>query len=354
MKAKSRMKYAVQAYTLIMLIAAVTIAVTTANANPAIQKISRSVESMDTFFTITVYSDEPEPAETAIAEAFNEIKKIESELSVYRGDSEISKLNRDKIIKSPFEDLKINIEKALYYSNLSDGAFDITIQPILDLYNRSFIEKGSIPSAKTINRELKKIGYKRIIIKDREIRIGDNQRITLGGIAKGYAVEKAVEILKRHHITMALVDAGGNMRALGKKPEGMWTVALADPRDANNYITTIALDNNAVSTSGDYERYFDDEMKYHHIINPKTGYSATELISVTIVTDNAFDADALSTAVFVLGKEKGMRLIESLPGVESLIITREKEIVKSSGFKEDINNDYFAAPSESLAPMISP
>jgi FAD:protein FMN transferase len=335
MKARRYTKHSGRACARIILIAAVMIAWTTVNANPSIQQISRSMDSMDTFFTITIYSDEPETAETAITEAFDEIKQIESELSVYRRDSEISKLNKDKIIKSPFEDLKINIEKALYYSNLSDGAFDITIQPILDLYNRSFMENKSTPPAKMINRELKIIGYKRIIIKDKEIKIGNNQRITLGGIAKGYAVEKAVEILKRHHITMALVDAGGNMRAIGRKPDGVWNVALADPRDVNNYIATIPLDNNAVSTSGDYERYFDDEMKYHHIINPKTGYSATELISVTIVTDNAFDADALSTAVFVLGKEKGMKLIESLPGVEGLIITREREIFKSSGFKEE-------------------
>ena len=216
---------------------------------------------------------------------------------------------------------------------MSDGAFDITVQPILDLYNRSFIEKNSAPSGEEINKELKKVDYKRVIIKDQKIQIGDDQIITLGGIAKGYAVEKAIEILKRHNITMALVDASGNMRALGRKPDGVWNIAMEDPRNVNNYITIIPLDNNAVSTSGDYERYFDPGMKYHHIINPKTGYSATELISVTIVTDNAFDADALSTAVFVLGKEKGMKLIESLPGVEGLIITREKEILRSSGFK---------------------
>jgi FAD:protein FMN transferase len=335
MKAKSCMKCAGQACLPIVLIAVVLIAWTTANANSSVQRISRSVDSMDTFFTITVYSDNPDTAERAMADAFDEIKRIESVLSIYKDDSEISRLNRKKLIKLPSADLKANVEKALYYSNLSDGAFDITVQPILDLYNRSFTKKGSAPAAEMINRELREIGYKRIIMKDGEIRIGDDQEITLGGIAKGYAIEKAVEILKRHNITMALVDAGGNMRALGRKPGGAWNVAMANPRDVNNYIATIPLDNNAVSTSGDYERYFDDEMKYHHIINPKTGYSATELISVTIVTDNAFDADALSTAIFVLGKEKGMKLIESLPGVEGLIITREKEILKSSGFKEE-------------------
>jgi FAD:protein FMN transferase len=338
-----------QRYILILLMAAVLISGTRAYADSPIQKISRSEESMDTFFTITVYSDNAVMAETALTEAFNEIKKIESELSVYREDSELARLNREKIIKSPSDDLKINIERSLYYSQLSGGAFDITVQPMLDLYRRSFTEKSSVPSAEMINRELKKVGYGRISINSKEIKIGEDQSITLGGIAKGYAVEKAVEILKQHNITMALVDAGGNMRALGKKPEGVWNVAMADPRDANNYVTIIRLDNNAVSTSGDYERYFDDKMKYHHIINPKTGCSATELISVTIVTDNAFDADALSTSVFVLGKERGMRLIESLPGVEGLMITGEKEIIRSSGFKD---NDYLI--SSGGAPITNP
>jgi FAD:protein FMN transferase len=311
---------------------------TTVNANSSFQKIQRSENLMDTFFNITVYTDKPEMAEISITEAFNEIRKIESELNIYNVDSELSRLNKNKILNSPSEDLKINIDRSLYYSNLSDGAFDITVQPILDLYKRSFSEKKFVPSDEMISEELKKVDYKKVIAKDQEIKIGYDQCITLGGIAKGYAVEKAVEILKRHNITMALVDASGNMRALGKKPEGEWNVAMADPRDVNNYITIIPLDNNAVSTSGDYERYFDDKMEYHHIINPKTGYSATELISATIVTDNAFDADALSTAVFVLGKEKGMDLIESLPGVEGLIITREREVLRSSGFKENKDN----------------
>jgi FAD:protein FMN transferase len=344
MKAEKYMRYADQVYIRILLIIAVLITGTAVNAASSIQKISRTEKLMDTFFTVTVYSDSPETAETAIRSAFDEIKKIESELSVYKEDSEVARLNRKRMLTSPSEDLKINISRSLYYSNLSNGAFDITVQPLLDLYKKSFNEKNSAPSDEMIHNELKKVDYKRIIAKDQEIKIGDDQSITLGGIAKGYAVEKAVEILKCNNISTALVDAGGNMRALGKKPEGVWNVALADPRDINNYVTIIPLDNNAVSTSGDYERYFDDEMKYHHIINPKTGYSATELISVTIVTDDAFDADALSTAVFVLGKEKGMELIESLPGVEGLIITREKEIIRSSGFNE-INNKYIIPSS---------
>jgi FAD:protein FMN transferase len=321
-----------------LLITSLLLIGTTINADTSFERIQRTEEIMDTYFTITVYSSTPETAEEAITEAFNKIRKIESELSVYRDDSELAKLNRKKTLRSPSEDFKINIERSLYFSNLSNGAFDITVQPILDLYNMTFIEKGTAPTGEMINKELKKVDYKRVLVKDKEISIGHDQSITLGGIAKGYAVEEAVKILRSHNITMALVDASGNMRALGKKPDGAWNIALEDPRDMNNYITIIPLDNNAVSTSGDYERYFDNKLEYHHIINPKTGYSAMELISVTIVTDNAFDADALSTAVFVLGKENGMKLIESLPGVEGLIITREKEILRSSGLKEEKDN----------------
>lgn len=321
-------------YTRILLIIAILFSVTTATADNSFQRIQQTEEMMDTYFTITVYSDAPETAEKAITAAFKKIKKIDTELRIYSDDTEIARLNRKKILESPSEDLKKNIERALYFSDLSNGAFDITVQPILDLYNKTFMERGFAPAGEKIKQELKKVDYKRVLIKDNAIKIGDDQIITLGGIAKGYAVEEAVKILKGHGIVMALIDASGNMRAMGKKPEGVWNIAMEDPRDMTNYITIIPLDNNAVSTSGDYERYFDDKMEYHHIINPKTGYSATELISATVVTNNAFDADALSTAVFVLGKKKGMDLIESLPGVEGLIITREKEILRSSGFQE--------------------
>lgn len=317
-----------------LLVITVFLSVTKATADTSFQRIQRTEEVMDTYFTITVYSDNQETAEKAITEAFNKIKKIESELSVYSDGSELARLNRKKSLKSPSEDLKKNIERALYFSNLTNGAFDITVQPMLDLYSRTFMEKGVAPAGEEIKRELKKVDYKRVLVKEDSITIGDDQIITLGGIAKGYAVEEAVKILRSHNITMALIDASGNMRAIGKKPEGVWNIAMEDPRDMSNYITIVPMDNNAVSTSGDYERYFDNKMEYHHIINPKTGYSATELISATVVADNAFDADALSTAVFVLGKEKGIKLIESLPGVEGLIITRERGILRSSGFPE--------------------
>ena len=236
------------------------------------------------------------------------------------------------------EDLIETINRSIYYGDLSDGAFDITVQPVLDLYTYSFTELKRPPTDEEIKSAVKEIGYKNIVINGTSIEFTKpNMKITLGGIAKGYAVEKAINILKQKGIKHALVNAGGNMRAIGNKGNKTnnekWSIALQNPRKTDEYITLIYLDNNAVSTSGDYERYFNENKTFHHIINPKTGYSATDLISVTIVADNAYDADALSTSVFVLGPEKGLKLIESLDNVEGLLITRDKQIIKSFGWK---------------------
>lgn len=334
MMGEKRMRRPARRYAWVFLVVWGLLFEATGFAAPSFQKVQRTRLLMDTYFTITVYSGQTGTAEAAIAAAFDRIKEIESELNVYGEGSELAVLNEEKTLESPSEDFRRNIARALYFSRLSGGAFDITVQPLLDLYRESFGESNLPPSGEMIDAQLRKVDYRRVAIEDGSITVGEDQRVTLGGIAKGYAVEAAVVVLRRHGIDMALVDAGGNIRALGEKPDGRWQVAMADPRDMASYITIIPLGNNAVSTSGDYERYFDETLSYHHIIDPHTGYSATELMSATVVTNNAFDADALSTAVFVLGKEKGMELIESLPGVEGLVITRDREIFRSSGLQE--------------------
>jgi len=297
-----------------------------------LNKTEQTKELMGTFFTITVYNSDKEKAGAAIEEAFKEIERIENVLSIYKNTSEVYYLNQNGFIGNASDDLLYNIERSLYYSNLSNGAFDITVQPILDLYTYTFTELKRPPTDKEVEETKKLIGYGKIHIKDGNIRFAQKgMKITLGGIAKGYAVDKAVDVLKANGMEHALVNAGGNMMAIGNKGADDWSVALENPRNKEEYITIIKLNNNAVSTSGDYERFFNENKTFHHIINPKTGYSATELISVTVIADNAMDADALSTSVFVLGKEKGMQLIEK-EGVAGLIITKDKEIIKSKNF----------------------
>ena len=304
-----------------------------AGCTAPLDKYEESKSVMNTTFTITVYDTDAQRAQAGIESAFKEMGRIESLLSHTLKTSEVYRLNAEGEIESFSDDLYYNMEKAIYYSNLSDGSFDITIQPILDLYTKTFSEEKRPPTKEEVNEELKKVGYKNIEFSRDKIKLQPGTKITLGGIAKGYAVEKASEVLRKDGIEHALINAKSSIMAVGNKGDDDWAIALQNPRDAIEYISILKLNGNAISTSGDYERFFDDSKKYHHIVNPKTGYSAEELISVTIIADSAFDADALSTAVFVLGKEKGMELIEKLPSVERLIITGDKKIIKSSGFQ---------------------
>lgn len=299
-----------------------------------LKKAEKTKELMGTFVTITVYDEDTDKASEAIDKAFEEIKRIDNIFSEYKEDSEVSILNKQGYITEPNEELIYNIEKSIYYGDLTDGSFEITVKPILDLYSKSFKDYGEQPTDQQIKKTLLYVDYSKIRVnkENNVIVLADRMQITLGGITKGYAIDKAIEILKNEGIVHALVNAGGDMRAIGTKPKEAWKIALQNPRDKKEFITTIHLNNSALATSGDYERYYDDDKKFHHIVNPKTGYSATELISVTIIVDNAMDADALATSVFVMGKEKGLALIESLDNVEGLLITSEKEIIKSSGF----------------------
>lgn len=299
----------------------------------SIKEIKETRILLGTEVTITVLHSNPSYAKSAINLAFNEIARIEELLSHTKNNSELYKLNKNGYVENISLDFLKIIKKSFYYSNLTNGAFDITVQPILDLYKKTF-KQGRAPTREEIEEVLKLVNYEDVILHHRNVSFRKKgMKITLGGIAKGYAIDKAITALKKLGIKHALIDAGGDIRALGDKNGKPWRIALENPRNKREYITIINLKDKAIATSGDYERYFDEKKKFHHIINPKTGYSATELISVTIITDKAIDADALATAVFVLGPEQGLKLIESLSNVEGLLITSNKKIIKTSGFK---------------------
>ena len=304
-----------------------------AACSPSLATVARSLESMGTVINITVAARNERQAEEAVEAAFAEFRRLDGLLSHYSDSSEVGRLNREGRLAGPSPELEANIRKSLEYGRLSAGAFDITVQPILDLYDHTFRELKRAPTSEEVLQTLRRVDYRRIELGEGFIRLGPGQKITLGGIAKGYAVDRALEVLRARGVRHALVDAGGDIRAVGRA-EGRrdWLVALRNPRDPGDFITRIRASDLAVLTSGDYERYYDPEKKFHHIVNPLTGYSATELISVTIVGPAAFDADALATSVFVLGLEKGMKMIESLKGYEGLLITRDRQIHRTAGF----------------------
>ena len=296
------------------------------------EKVEQTKELMGTYVTITIYGEEEQIVEQATEVAYKEIERIEKLVSNYINTSEVYILNENQKISNVSNELIYLLTKSLKYGDLSQGAFDITVQPILDLYKDSFENLKRPPTEEEVQETLNQVGYEYIFIKNKNMKFTKPTKITLGGIAKGYAIDKAIEVLKQYDVEHALVNAGGDMRAIGAKGEEDWQIALQNPRDKKDHITIIHLNDKAVATSGDYERYYDDEKKFHHIVDPRTGFSATELISVTIVTDKAVDADALATSVFVLGKEDGLNLVENTKNTEALIITKDKEIIKSSGF----------------------
>lgn len=296
---------------------------------------SRSI--MDTTVTIAIYDSDGEHAVQTIDKAFERVAYVDDTMSSYKNDSQVGVLNEGSRLEGASPDLIYVIERSIYYSEISDGAFDITIMPVLDLWASKFSPGGTYqpPTQEEIDTTLELVDYSMITIEDGNIYMEPGMKIALGGIAKGYAVDQAVGSLLSEGTTSCFVDAGGDGRYIGTKPDGtMWTVGLRNPDKQGDFITVMQLEDMAVATSGNYERYFSDAAKVSHISDPRTGYSANELISATVIAETAMDADALATTVFVLGEEDGMELIETLDGIECLIITSDKRILRSEGFEE--------------------
>ncbi|MDD5688464.1 MAG: FAD:protein FMN transferase [Elusimicrobia bacterium] len=298
-----------------------------------VKEFSETRLLMNTTVEIKVWMFDEGLARKSISAAFNEIARVENTFSVFKADSEIARLNKNGSGTVSDEVIQL-VKVSKYFSELSDGAFDITVLPVIELWkNAKKNEKA--PTKEEINNTLKLVGSGKIIIDEKSKKISFAQKgvkIDLGGIAKGYAVDKAIEVLKKAGVQTGMINAGGNMGCFGKK---VWSIALQNPRDKNSFITTLKIKNKAVSTSGDYERYFFlDKKKISHIINPLSGYSADNSISSTIITDNATDSDALSTATFVLGPKKGIELVKKYKNAECLIIDKEKRIFKSTGFSK--------------------
>jgi len=300
---------------------------------------------MGTFARAVAVAADSKIADKAIEAALAEIENVDKLMSDYKSDSEISRVNRDAfthpvpVSEPTYEVLKRSIE----FSKLTGGAFDITVGPLVDLW-RSAKKKNAVPSEEEIAAAKAKVGFEKLILDDqqRTVRFAvEGMRLDLGGIAKGYAVDKAIEAMQKAGAVGGMVDIGGDLRCFGKPPKGKtkWSVGLQNPdisknADESDLLLILKLDSAAVATSGDYQQFALIEGKrYSHIINRRTGAGAVGLSSVTIIADNATDADALATAVSVMGAEKGLALIKKMPGVEAILITSppKYEIIKTSG-----------------------
>jgi thiamine biosynthesis lipoprotein len=296
------------------------------------EELQQSRQLMGTIVTIKIIGPKAS-SQTAMDLAFDEISKIEDMMSPYKQDSEISRLNKEGYIDETSPDLLYLMEQSIYYGTLSSGAFDITIQPILDLW-KTKISAGEYPDKEEINNTLTLVNYSNITISNDTVTFNmHGMAVTLGGIAKGYAVDKAISVLKDEGCLSGLVNAGGDGMYFGTRQDGSnWRVGLVNPDNKSESIVILNISDMAVATSGNYERYFNESARLSHISDPKTGYSCQSLISATVIASSLMEADALATTIFVLGPVDGMELIERIDTVECLLITSDRIILRSSGF----------------------
>jgi thiamine biosynthesis lipoprotein len=285
-------------------------------------------EVMGTFAHVLVVAPGKKTAQKCIDLAFEQLQRVDALMSAHNPESELGKINRlasnqpVKVSESTFNVL----QRAVHFSRLTDGAFDVTVGALIDLWRES-ADANHLPSSQQIMMARSKVGYQNLLLDANNMTVHfavDGMKLDLGGIAKGYAIDKAVEAMKSAGARGGMVDVGGDIRcfgiAVGRKKH--WLIGLQDPNVADErIILTLKLSDSAVTTSGDYRRFVViDGKKHSHIIDTSTGQSSKELSSVTVIASNATDADALATAVSVLGQKKGLELIESLTDTEAILI----------------------------------
>lgn len=279
-------------------------------------------QALGTFVTITIVHPDANEGISALCAAFDEVHRIHNLMNAHKQSSEVGILNREGYYEGVSDDTKHVIERANSFSELSEGNFDITVLPIVKFWEEN-ARRNRIPTEAEISRKLELVDYRNILIEDKNISFRKRgMSITLAGVAKGYAVDKAIEALVQCNIRHALVNAGGDIRVIGGKGENIpWRIAIRDPKYKTRIVTAVELYDQAIATSGTYRRSFDD------IINPKVGRPAQGVLNSTVIAKTAMDADMLATCMFVLGAKEGIELIGKLDGVKAFVIRSDGSIL---------------------------
>jgi thiamine biosynthesis lipoprotein len=281
---------------------------------------------MGTQVRVELWADNALRARPAISAALAEIARIDAAMSVYRDDSELSQLNLHAA-KAPVRvsaELFELLERAIDMFELTDGAFDVTYAAAGVLYD---FRNARRPDAESLGEALQNVGSHRLLLDQDSRSVFFSQpgvRIDLGGIAKGYAVERAAAALQRRGVRHALITAGGDSRFLGDREGRPWRIGIRDPRNAERNAAVLSLADEAISTSGDYERFFmEDGIRYHHILDPATGHSSQAVTSVSVIGPDATITDALATGLFVLGVTKGRIILKNFPAYDAIFVDRQ-------------------------------
>ncbi len=308
---------------------------TTSTGDPSathLRAVSRKSKALGTEVCIDVLHNDPTQAERAITAAFEELKTIEKVMSLYVPDSEICRLNREGILHDPHPCLVQVLRYAAAISEASSGAFDITVQPLWEVYAAAK-QSPQRPDPAAIEDARAKVDWRRVEVLPAAIRLhGRGTAITLNGIAQGFAADRVVDVLRRHGMEHALVNTG-EIAALGTKTGNEpWKVGVQHPRRQDAYVALVPLADRCLATSGDYATPLSDDLRDHHIFDPHLGRSPATFSSVSVVARTACEADALATTVFVLGPEQGLALVRSRPACEALLVFKDGRVLTTDGF----------------------
>jgi len=308
--------------------------------------MERTEAIMGTRCYVELWADDPLKGNDAIDAVMAELRRIDDLMSHYKPESQLSQINQYanerpvQVDKELFDLIKLST----HYSQITEGAFDITYASVGYLYD---YPHHVHPTEQQIRETLPAVNWRNMLFDEEHHTVRfehPGMRIDLGGIGKGYAVDRGIDILKARGIQRALVTAGGDSRIIGDRMGRPWLIAIRHPDNPNKVVTRIPLSDSAVSTSGDYERFFDEGgVRYHHIIDPRTGHSASKVRSATILAPTATQTDGMSKTAFVLGPEKALEIINRMPEYDAVFVLPDGRVLYSNGLRP-------AAPRPAGAP----
>ncbi|MEJ8554545.1 FAD:protein FMN transferase [Tepidibacter sp. Z1-5] len=316
-----------------------------------ITPVSRETFALGTIIDFKIYDKDQDKANKVIDECIERIKDIEKKMSANIDHSEVMTVNKNagkQSVKVSDETMYV-AKKSLEYSYITNGKFNLTVYPLVNLWGIG-TKKARVPSQSEIDEAISNIDYNDVVFDETQKTIylkRENQGIDLGAIAKGYVGDEIKKIFIENDIKSAFVNLGGNVMAYETKVDGSkWRIGIQNPLEIRGeYLGVVRVENKSIVTSGNYERYFEqDGKRYHHILDATTGYPAdTGVISTTIITERGIDADALSTSTYLIGLDEGIKLIESMDGVEAIFVTKDKEVYTTSGLKDrfELTNEEF-------------
>ena len=293
---------------------------------------TRNGQALGSSVSIKVFHTSKTKAKAALKAAFAELESVENLLSIYRPNSDVSRLNRNAIIHNPHPHFVQVLRYAQALARETQGAFDVTVQPLWRVFSDAKME-GRLPLARDLAFARTRVDWTKLMFGDQYVQFcKPGMELTLNGIAQGFAADRVATILRAHDVQHALVNAG-EINTLNTRPNGQsWAIGIQHPRKEEGYLALAELNGRCLATSGDYATTFSSDFTRHHIFDPQTGQSPVKLSSVSVVARTGMEADALSTAVFVLGPEKGTALVRRTPGADALLVLKNGRTLMTTDF----------------------